>query len=150
MRIFGRIQEWLRDRDIPFEKRCIRWLVGIGVLFGFLWSDSIFPSFYQAGVAAIEFAVVALLMRVESGFGRATYDELHKKNGVLRSVSVAASGLLLLAVGFALVSISLKPGLPLYLFSVRRGRGACIILLCSVLYGFFAQRSDARAAGKQR
>lgn len=150
MGISRQIQEWRRDRYIPFGKRYIRWLVGICVLVGFVWSDSVFPSFYRSGLAAIEFAVVGLLMRVASGFGRATHDEVHKKNGVLRAVSLAASGLFLLAVGFALLSISLKPGFPMYLLGRTRGRGACILFLCSAIYGYFAQRNSARAAGKQK
>ena len=117
------------------------WLLVIGAVILWLWSDSWCPALYWTVMAAFEYAVVAYLMRVGSGFGHATYDEF-QKNGALRALYLAVSGLFLLAIGFYFISISMKPGFPFYIFSLKRGRAACIVILCSILYGFFAARRD--------
>ena len=117
------------------------WLLGIGALLFWVWSDSWCPTLYWTVMAAFEYAVVAYLMRVGAGFGHATYDEF-RNNGALRAFYLAVSGLFLLALGFFFISISLKPGSPLYIFTLRRGRGACVVILGSILYGFFAARRN--------
>jgi hypothetical protein len=102
-----------------------------------------FPKFGEVGWVAIEYAIVALLMGVAAGYGRMIHDDLHE-NGVFSAVRYVASGLVLTAFGLALVSISLKPGFPMYLLSVDRGRGSCIVMLCSAVYGYFAQKRDTK------
>jgi hypothetical protein len=117
------------------------WLLGVGAFLLWIWSDSWCPALYWTVMAAVEYAIVAYLMRVGSGFGHAIYEEFHK-SGVLRAVYWVVCGLVLLAFGFYLISISLKPGFPFYVFGLSRGRGACLVILCSVVYGFFAAKHD--------
>jgi hypothetical protein len=122
------------------------WLLVIGAVILWLWSDSWCPALYWTVMAAFEYAVVAYLMRVCAGCGCMIYDEFHK-NGVLRAVYLAAAVLVLLAFGFYFISISLKPGFPFYAFTLCRGRGACMVFIGSVLYGFFVEkRKHARHA----
>jgi hypothetical protein len=141
MRVFQIFRKWLKNNHTADSKKCIYWLIGICAFFAFVWTDSVSPNFYWAGWAAIEYALVAFLMGAAAGFGRATYDELHEK-GMLAAVKLAMSGLFLVAIGFAILSICLKPGFPLYLLTLKRGRGVCIVILCSAIYGYFAHKRD--------
>lgn len=134
----AKITAFIRDlREGPF----LRWVLGICAFFGFVWIDSVSHEAYWTGWAAIEYAVVAGLICTASGFGRSIYDD-GSANGVFSAIRWLVCGLFLLAIGFYFVSICMKPGFPLHLFSLRHGRGAFIAILCSAVYGFFAQRRD--------
>ena len=119
------------------------WLIVICIFFAFLWVDGVSHEAYWTGWAAIEYALVAVLILAASGFGRAVYDRLCE-NGVFSAIGAFLFGLVLLAFGFFFVSVCLKPGFPLYLLHTRRGRGAFIAILCATIYGFFSQRRDLR------
>jgi hypothetical protein len=142
-----RVRYWLNDRLTPGYKTCICWLLGIVGFFAFLHFGDIFPEFREAGWSAIEYAVVALLMALAAGIGRAIYDVVHE-DGAFSAVGLAAAFLFLIFGGFWLVSISIKPGFPMYLLNLDKGRGACIVILCSTVYGYFAQKRDTDRLGQ--
>jgi hypothetical protein len=140
---FQAARRWLNDKLTPDGRNVVLWLIGIGAVFGFVWITSVSPDISRVSWAAIEYALVAALMGTASGYGRMVYDDL-QKNGAFSAVRYVVIGLFLLALGFYFVSIIRKPGFLLYLIGLSRGKGACTVILCSALYGFFAQKSDAK------
>ncbi len=130
----------------PQPPRSKKWkLWGIGAFVGFLWAEDVSPTFDRVGrpviLAAIEYALIAYLMRVAGGFGRASYDEL-QQGGVLKGLGLILSGCGFVAFGFYFLSVCIMPGSPWYLISRPRGQAAFLVLLSAGLYGFFSQRRD--------
>jgi len=139
-----RFRKFLRNYFSPRTKIFVFWLFGIGAFFTYVCPlGDLFPKFRRVSDSAIEYAVAAGSMLVARGFGHLLYDEL-KGSGAFKALTLASSGLVIVAFIFVMLSVSLRPRFPLYLISSHRGQAAAIVILFSAAYGFFAQRRNYR------
>ena len=98
-------------------------------------------SLRRVGLSALEYLLVAGMMAVGARYARMIRHQL-RKNGALAGIGFVIMGVFFFALGFAVLSVCIRPGLPLYLLSSNKGRGACVAILCSVVYGFFRRKRD--------
>lgn len=138
------VLDWRKIIRVVRQNKYAIWLlVGVCAYFLFLWVSDVFPLFHAVAIFAIEYLLVAYLIRVCAGYGCMLY-ERWEKHGILSTIGYAIIGLFFMTLGFLVMSVCLKPGVPLHLFKSHRGQGVCIILICSAVYGFFAERRRLR------